>query len=192
MSKSIQIETGTTRQETLLISPWRSPSCFVAFAVIHSWTSSHWLSQSHTDPVHYSGRQHVLRRNDVSSLNGIILFFTSLALCPLVRVAVCRIKKLLNGAVDKPLYILKTSSKSALFLLSFFRFSDAGEFRDFFADKVTGCIRKYKQPPLMRRHVACMLINLGHTVRILMSREEGRPDDMISALRDARKREVHG
>jgi len=40
----------------------------------------------------------------------------------------------------------------------------------------------------MRRHVACMLINLGDTVRILMSREEGRPDDMISGLRDARKK----
>jgi len=46
------------------------------------------------------------------------LFFTSLVVCPLVRVAVCRTKKSLNGVDDEPLYILKTSNKSALFLLS--------------------------------------------------------------------------
>jgi len=46
------------------------------------------------------------------------LFFTSLAVCPLVRVAGCRTKKSLNGVADRPLYILKTSNKSALFLLS--------------------------------------------------------------------------
>jgi len=42
------------------------------------------------------------------------LFFTSLAVCPLVRVAVCRTEKLLSGVVDKPLYILKTSSNSVV------------------------------------------------------------------------------
>jgi len=45
------------------------------------------------------------------------LFVTSLAECLLVRVAVCRTNKSLNGVSDEPLHILKTSRKSALFLL---------------------------------------------------------------------------
>ena len=100
-------------------SPWRSPSCCYEVCSGNSWSLKmlHWLNLRPAE-IDCSTDRWLSHRSDDIIISRWQWCLTIFAECPLVLLTELSVKKRSNGIIDRPLYNLNTSNRSARFRLS--------------------------------------------------------------------------